>query len=151
MHYDYDRRVRTAAARIWVEKGKLIQISNVVYEARPAMMFDDCVVEEALEFQLYEESGGPAHGTYRGPGLIVDRGSEKFLIIGDAVRQANLPEYKIDKKPTRESDKRFNDVVDGVKAAIGEMKPGRRQKAKGEDWLRGYDEAMAYRKKVAPK
>lgn len=151
MDYDYDRRVLTAADRVWVEKGKLIQVSNVVYEARALMMYDDCVVEEALEYQLYEEDGATSHASYRGPATIVERGSEKFLIIGDLVRQATIHEYRVDKKATRESDERFNDVVAGVKAAIGEFKPGRRQKAKGADWLRGYDEAMAHRKKVTPK
>lgn len=49
---------------------------------------------------------------------------------------------------TTESEKRLDDVVAGVKAAIGDFKPARRSKAKGHDWLRGYDEALAHRKKV---
>ena len=148
--YDYERTRRTAS-HVWVEKGALVQVSNVVNAAKPPSVFYDCVVEEALEYQLYDEHGAAVRQSYRGPGEVASRGSKKALIIGDPQRHANLLEYEIDDKPTPESLKRYEAVLAGVTAAIGDFKPRRRLSAKGRDWLRGYDEAMTYRRLVVPK
>jgi|SRR5688572_10036843 hypothetical protein len=145
--YDYQRH-RTATSRVWVEKGKLIQTKDAVIMANVPMMYDGASVEVEAEWQLYDENGRPATGSYRGNGQVVSRGATQYVILGDPYRDATLTEYRVDQDMTAESEKRVGDVVAGVKAAIGDFKPGRRVKAKGQDWLRGYDEAMAYRKRV---
>lgn len=138
--------------RVWIDRGLYIATKDVALLANVSTVYSGFEMPEAVEYQLYEETGSPARGSYKGLATIVGRGSEHYLIIGDLVRDATITEYRIDKDMTRESEKRLDDMIAGVKAALGTAaKPGRRQTSKGQDWLRAYDEAMAYRKRVTPK
>jgi len=142
--------IRTATQRIWVERGLLIEMRNPVMEARALMRYDEADIIAELEYVLYDELNGnkPVTGSWKGQGTIVKRGAHHYLVMGDPVRQATLFEYRIADEPTPESSKRFDAVAAGIKAAIGDFKVARRQVSKGEDWLRGYDEALKFRKSV---
>lgn len=134
--------------RVVIENGMLI---SFVYPAFHLALerYRDAPVSFWLKFQLFDaDTGKPSTGDYRGPGTIVDRDGKRYLLLGDPSRQAYLSEYVIADEATPESIKALDEFEAGVKAAIGEFKPGRRVKSKGENWLDGYDQAIQYRKLV---
>ena len=136
---------------MYVHKGLLIVPINAVTQARPLMRYDDFVVDADLEYQVYDEdSGATITRSFSGKGQVVDRGSHRAILLGDPYRHATLWEYRIDDKPTASSEAQLGRIVAGVKAALGDFKIGRRMSAKGEDWLRGYDEALKQRKSRDP-
>lgn len=112
------------------------------------MAYSDCPqIEAALEYQLINiHTNQPAKHDYRGMANLWTRNGQRHLTIGEA-HQVHLEEFRIE-GPTPESERAFEAVIAGVTAAIGDFKPARRQSSKGADWLRGYDEAIKYRKQV---
>jgi hypothetical protein len=75
--------------RIWIEKGYLLQPSAT----------DDEGQLPVLEFQVFNEDGSPATGSYRGEAFFDGR----RIVIGDPQRGATLTEYIVERQATSES------------------------------------------------
>lgn len=88
--------------------------------------------------QLYDENGRAASGAYEGPATVVERGGEKYLVLGDPMKSTQLPEYRIG-KALEESDRELEEAVAGFKA--GMKLKGRKSPTKSHIWHEAFGEA----------
>lgn len=95
-----------------------------------------------LHMQLYDERGELARGEYDGPATVVDRGSERFLVLGDPQRSTQLPEYRIG-EATAETARELADAERGFLAGRKSKTDRKPKRASGEsyEWHRGWEEA----------
>ncbi len=122
--------------RVWIDKGFLIQTATV---ERDGVLYDLPIV-----FQVFEEDGTPAKGSYRGEGTL--RG--QTLILGDARRpEALLSEVLVAAKATKES----LDFLDGFERGLADRRriPGTRTSRRSVEWWHGYREAWLEKERLA--
>ena len=139
-------RGRTARSpggmRLWIEKGKLIQTVNAAVGL--GGMLDDLEVPYTLEFQLFEESGQPATGSYRGAGVIRKNNGQTFVILGDTDRpDAFLTEYTVAPAATEESTRKLDDFTAGIAQALAKK---RVPKSASYEFRDGYTEGRKLKK-----
>jgi hypothetical protein len=84
---------------IFIEKGWLIQDTEITIEGDPVVDKSGEPYGTFLAFQVYDENGDPVTGNYKGPGSV--NGTQ--VILGDPYRTTNLIEYKCDRQATSES------------------------------------------------
>jgi hypothetical protein len=133
-----------------IVRGKLLETKDATMNLSTPLkgQYPDPVDFE-VEYQLYDERNNPISGTYAnydGKVTYTEHDGHNFVMFGNPYHDATLTEYRIDKEPTDESWKRYENVKAGVASAM-QFKPGKRLAAKGHDWLYGYDEIMKWRKR----
>ena len=110
------QRVARSPGRVWIEKGKLIQTVNAA--AGVGGFLDDFDVPYTIEFQLFENTGEPATGSYKGVGTISKHSGKTFVVLGDAYKDATLNEYTAALTATEESLRKLDDFSAGIAQAI---------------------------------
>ena len=126
--------------RVMVEKGLYIQPVNAAVIAG----YIDYDVPHFLAFQLLDENGRPAQGSYLGEGRVVERGNRKHLILGDPYKSAQLPEYEISATPESSSNQNVDDFVEGLRTALERRKTKRNANSV---WREGFAEGKKLLKK----
>lgn len=120
--------------RIFVDKGKLVQTVNAAVAAGNY----DLEVSYSLDFQLFDENGKEATGSFRGTGTITKDSGRTILVLGDPYRDTTLTEYVVSNTPTRESERKLDDFTEGLKKGMG--KNPRMSKSASYEWREGFEE-----------
>jgi hypothetical protein len=79
------------------------------------LIFKGCYcAPNGFDYQLFHADGTPTTRDYHGRGVIVQRGEDSFVVLGNPVTDCHLPEYRIAAEPTQNSV----DYVEGYRHAL---------------------------------
>lgn len=122
-----------------IDKGLYIQAADVAIAAG----YPDYSLPYYLVFQVFDENGEPAKGSYSGKGGVIKEDGKTYVYLGSPADTTNLQVFLISETPEPESEKRFNDMAEGFNAG---MEGKRAKKNASHEWREGFAEAKKVRR-----